>query len=272
MDTDDLFPASFVVRGITRDTKDTVTLRVSATDDRAVGFRPGQFCMLYVFGVGEIPISISGRSRGGELLFTVRSVGLVSERVSALRRNDTVGVRGPFGSGWPMDEALGLDLLILAGGLGLAPLRSAIREACERREELGRLTLICAARTPDELLYRREIEKWAKLMPTTVTVDIAPAGWKGSVGLITAALGNAAIRAERTTVFMCGPEIMMRVCARDLLDRGVEPKRIHLALERNMKCAVGFCGHCQLGPSFVCKDGPVYDYAGIRDFFETREM
>jgi len=267
-------PLAATVTTTARETGDTFTIEMSPAGG-ALLFDPGQFTMLYAFGIGEVPISISGDPGTPEtLVHTIRSVGRVTEALCRLEPDATVGVRGPFGSGWPLEEAAGNDLVFVAGGLGLAPLRPAIYQALRNRELYGDIAILYGARSPDDLLFTDELVTWGGRLDVTVlvTVDTAAPGWFGSVGMVTNLLGRAPYDAESTTAFVCGPEIMMRFCAEGLADQGVDPGSIHLSLERNMKCAVGFCGHCQLGSRFICRDGPVLPYRAIGGPMRIKEL
>jgi NAD(P)H-flavin reductase len=236
---------------------------------------PGQFTMLYAFGIGEVPISVSGDTTTRErLVHTVRSVGPVTRALCAIGKGGMLGVRGPYGTPWPIDAALGRDVVIMAGGLGLAPLRPVVYSLLARRRDIGRLTLLVGARTPSTLLFARELARWRARfdLDVRVTVDAADATWSGDVGVITTLLPRASFDPAVTTAFVCGPEVMMRFAARDLVERGVAADSIFLSLERNMKCAVGVCGHCQFGPAFVCKDGPVFPWARLAAGLRIREI
>ena len=227
---------------------------------------PGQFEMLWAFGVGEVPISVSGPGEGGgELVHTIRSVGAVTKALCGVEVGDVIGVRGPFGVGWNLDRATGHDLLIVAGGLGLAPLRPAMLEALANRHRFGRLVLLVGARNPGSLLFVSELEQWRGRfdIDVEVTVDVAPPSWRGDVGVVTKLLARAPVDYANTTAVVCGPEVMMRFVALGLADRGVPPGQILLSMERNMRCAIGHCGHCQLGPEIVCKDGPVFPWTRL---------
>jgi NAD(P)H-flavin reductase len=227
--------------------------------------------MLYAFGVGEIPVSISGDP--DVLVHTLRSVGPVSAALCAARRGDVLGVRGPYGTAWPVEEARGKDVVFVAGGLGLAPLRPAIRAVLAERESYGRVSILVGARTPRDLLYPAELRRWKRRADVRLTVD-APSGaaWKGDVGVVTPLVGRVAFDPARTTAMMCGPEVMMRFVGAELVARGIPPASVHLSMERNMKCAVGLCGHCQLGPDFVCKDGPVFAWPRMERALGVREL
>lgn len=237
-------------------------------------FAPGQFNMLYVHGVGEVPISISGDpSDPSVLVHTIRAVGTVTNVMEGLSKGDVVGVRGPYGSAWPVEEAKGGDLLVVAGGLGLAPLRPAVLHALAHRDDYDRVVLLVGARTPDDLLYRAELERWRGRFDTEVEVIVDRAGrdWRGNVGVVTRLFDSARFDPESTTALICGPEVMMRFAVRELLARGVARERAYVSMERSMKCGVGLCGHCQWGPAFVCKDGPVYRYDRVQRLFFARE-
>lgn len=258
-----MLPDPFRVVSKTWETPDTATLLFEDLEGRETHFMPGQFMMVYIFGVGEVPISIAGNPHMGHtLVHTVRAVGAVTEAMCSLEPGDVVGVRGPYGSGWPLDAAVGRDLVIVTGGIGLAPLRPAVIEALNRRDELNSLFLLYGARTPGDLLYRDDLLGWESStdIEVEVTVDRATSDWWGDVGLVTRLFPRIEFNPHNTTVFVCGPEVMMRVVSRELRDREVPTRNIYLSIERNMKCAIGFCGHCQYGQDFVCKTGPVGSY------------
>jgi anaerobic sulfite reductase subunit B len=268
-----MVPARYRVTGRKVETADTVTLALAPVDEPIEDPRPGQFSMLYAFGVGEVPISISGRPTSEDgLQHTIRAVGATTRALCGLEAGSMVGVRGPFGVGWPVQMAAGSDVLVVAGGIGLAPLRPVVQEVLSRRERFGQVAVLVGARTPADVLYEAELEEWRSQagFHVAVTVDVATRGWPGHVGLVTSLLGRLPITRERTTAFLCGPEIMMRVVARDLIDGGTDPDRIVVSLERNMHCAVRLCGHCQLGPMFVCADGPVVSWAGAAPLLAVR--
>jgi NAD(P)H-flavin reductase len=237
-------------------------------------FKPGQFNMLYLPGFGESAISISSDpSRHGVLSHTVRVAGNVTQSLARRKVGDRIGVRGPFGSNWPVEACRGRDVVIACGGIGLAPLRPAIYEILNHREDYGRVILLYGARTRDGLLYTSEYAAWrAKDMDLEVTVDIGDANWKGHVGVVPQLFYQHRLQAERTTVLSCGPEIMMRFVVFEALARKIRPENIFVSMERNMSCAMGFCGHCQIGPYFVCKDGPVFTYQQAEPFFNQEEF
>lgn len=261
-------PTWYCVREIRQETHDTWTLSLDAEAHQSIGdFAPGQFSMLYAFGVGEAPISISGDlTRPGPLVHTVRAVGAVTRAICALEPGGLLGVRGPFGTSWPIEQARGRDIVVVAGGIGLAPLRPVIYHVLANRERYGRLVVAYGGRSPAELLYTSELERWRGRFDVEldVTVDAAGAGWRGRVGVVPTLLPRAQLHAARTTAFVCGPEVMLRFTAAALRDAGLPDESIHVSLERSMKCAVGHCGHCQLREFFVCKDGPVFSYDRVR--------
>ena len=270
-----LLPEPFIVSKVRRETRDTFTLEMEPLNGGEKHFTPGQFNMIYVYGVGEVPISISGDPAEPSILkHTVRAVGTVTRAITSVKRGGMLGVRGPFGSGWPLKEAEGYDVVVVAGGLGLAPLRPAILHLLRNRERYGRVAILYGARTPMDMLYKRELERWRARfdIDLDVTVDHATGGWKGNVGVVTTLIPGLKVDVPNTVALVCGPEIMMRFTVRELNKLGIPDERIYISMERNMKCAVGFCGHCQFGPQFICRDGPVFRYDVIRPFFQVREV
>jgi len=257
-----------------QETHDTWTLTLDPLE-ATVAPAPGQFVMLYAPGVGEIPISASGESgAAGLLTHTIRPVGAVSAALCGLEEGSLVGVRGPFGTTWPLEAARGSDVVVVAGGIGLAPLRPAIRGVLAHRDDYGSLSVLVGARTPEDLLFVGELEQWRARLDADalVTVDAAAPTWRGRVGLVTTLLFAAAFDPARTTALVCGPEIMMKFVARALLERGVAKDKIWIAAERNMRCGVGHCGHCQLGPLLLCRDGPVVRYDVVEPLLRVREL
>lgn len=272
-----LLPRRFRVQRSSRELPDTWTLELGADDGGgALAFRPGQFTMLYAFGVGEAAISISGDPAEPErLVHTVRAVGPVTKAICAVERGDTLGVRGPYGTPWPVEAARGKDIVIVAGGIGLAPLRPAIRAVLADRASFGRVSILVGARTPKDLLYPEELRRWKSRADADVRVTVdspSKASWKGDVGMVTPLIGRSTFDPTKTVAMMCGPEIMMRVVGAEFLRRGVPSASVFLSMERNMKCAVGLCGHCQLGPEFVCKDGPVFTWTRMERSLRVREL
>lgn len=259
-----------------RETHDTFTLELElANGSSEFHFAAGQFNMLYVWGVGEVAISISGDPVGSRgLVHTVRSVGTVTRAMHALKPGDELGVRGPFGSSWPVSHAEAGDVLFVAGGLGLAPLRPAIYQVLAERKRYRRIAILYGTRAPADILYKRELEKWYSRfdLQARITVDRADGGWLGSVGVVTQLISRVQFDPQSTTAMICGPEVMMRFTAMELEKRGVPASQMYLSMERNMKCALGLCGHCQYGSSFICKDGPVFSYDRLKPLLAVREV
>lgn len=271
-----MIPDLYVLKQLRQDTHDTFTLQLSPPNgDLPAAHLPGQFNMLYVFGVGEVPISISSFAGEHEwLTHTTREVGTVTKAMRRLKKGDTVGVRGPFGSHWPVEHAEGDDVLLVAGGIGLAPLRPALYHLMQHRNKYGKIVLLYGTRSPNDILYLRELKRWRSQfdLEVFVTVDRATGDWHGNVGVVPALIPKAPFDPTRVTALVCGPEIMMRFTVEELRRRGVASSRIQVSMERNMKCALGFCGHCQYGPNFVCKDGPVFNFERIESIFQKREI
>ncbi len=256
-----------------RETGDVFTLGLEAP--AGYRFQPGQFNMLYAFGVGEAAISLCGDVEDSATIkHTIRTVGSVTNALSRLRVGDVLGVRGPFGSAWPLEPVGSRDVVIVTGGIGLPPLRPLIYYLLQHRADCGRIVLLYGARTPEDVLYVGELNEWQKRGDLQIlrTVDRGSATWTGSVGLVTTLFPQAEFDPERTIGLMCGPEVMMRFCVREFEKRGVKNDRLYVSLERNMQCALGFCGHCQFGPAFVCMDGPVFRYDRIGTLLQIREV
>ncbi|GAA2246546.1 FAD/NAD(P)-binding protein [Streptomyces indiaensis] len=268
-------PVPHLVTGMRRETADTVSLTLTPAGQEALEpFAPGQFAMVYAFGVGEIPVSVSRVGRR-ELVHTIRSVGAVSAALCALRPGSQVGLRGPFGTGWELERAAGQDIVAVTGGIGLAPLRPLVLAARAAHRAYGRLNLLVGSRTFEDLLYADQVRAWAEShgpLLCRATVDRPSPGWWGHVGLVTTLLNSARFVPENTTAYVCGPEVMIRATARDLLHRGVRADRIRVSLERNMRCATGHCGHCQLGGVLMCRDGPVIGWDRAASLLMVREL
>ncbi|MDZ7288309.1 MAG: FAD/NAD(P)-binding protein [candidate division KSB1 bacterium] len=273
---DPMRPAPFLVQRLRQDTHDTFTIEIKPDHGtNGFSFRAGQFNMLYLFGMGEAPISISGDPTKPKILVhTIRAVGTLTKAMRKLKEGDMLGVRGPFGTHWPVEEAAGNDVVIVAGGIGLAPLRPALYSVLAQRQKYGKVVLLYGTRTPADILYRRELEQWRSRLDleVEVTVDRATPEWRGNVGVVTTLIPKAPFDPHNTVAMVCGPEIMMRFTVLELQKRGVPIEDIYLSMERNMKCAIGFCGHCQFGPTFICKDGPVFRYDRIKELFAKREI
>ena len=256
------------------ETHDTVTLTIEPPEDYAP-WKPGQFNMLYLFGLGEVPISISGDPNiQGELIHTVKAVGPVSRAITDLSVGDTVWLRGPFGSAWPALHTID-DLLIVAGGIGLAPLRPVVFAALSEKTR-RRLTVLYGTRTPVDVLFASDLVEWSKRPQSLVQVTVdrmdRDSHWNGSVGVVTNLLHRLNLEPSHTTVMTCGPDIMMRHLVTDLVGMGFTDDHIFVSVERNMKCAVGMCGRCQWGPHFVCRDGPIYSLTDVRQLWTVKEF
>jgi len=271
-----MVPKTQRIKKVIRETHDTLTLCVETGDNETErSFAPGQFNMLYAFGAGEVPISISGDPGKPDVWHhTIRDVGTVSHALTQLKAGDTLGIRGPFGSAWPVAASRGSDIVIMAGGIGLAPLRPAIYALLAERNHYGEIVVLYGARTQKDLLFAKEFETWRGKygVQVRVTIDSANQNWKGNVGVVTTLLPRVHFDPAHTVAMVCGPEVMMRFSVIELKNHGIDEKNIHITMERNMKCAIGFCGHCQLGPTFICKDGPVFSFDRIKPFFGVREI
>jgi NAD(P)H-flavin reductase len=271
---DPMLPCAVRVLNRRREGADVWTLDI-APADRAPPAAPGQFNMLTAFGVGEAAISVSGDPDDpGRLVHTIRAVGPVSSALTRLDAGDVLGLRGPFGIGWPMTEAAGHDVVVVAGGLGLAPLRPVLYRLFAERARYGKITMLFGSRSPADILFHPEIESWRKSLDIgiEVTVDHADAGWHGHVGVVTTLIRRADFDPHRTIAMVCGPEVMMRFAIAALGEAGVAGDAIYLSMERNMKCAIAFCGHCQFGTVFICRDGPVFRYDRIRSLLAVKEL
>lgn len=248
----------------------TLHLRfMNPADAQAYQLQPGQYNMLYLYGVGEIPISIvSDPEHDGVLEHTIRTVGRVTQGMERLQVGDQLGLRGPYGQGWPLEAAEGQDVVIVTGGLGCAPVVSMIRYILRRRERFGRLTILQGVKHTDDLIWRKQYEAWKRLPNTQVLLaaDVGGPNWPYSVGKVTVLFSQAGIDPQRSIVLLCGPEIMMKASIDRLLALRVPAESIWLSIERNMQCGIGHCGHCQVGPYFVCQDGPVFHYPKLQSW------
>ena len=254
------------------ETADTVTLELVGENGPLPAFRPGQFAMLTAYGIGEVPISLSGGGSDGRLVHTLRSVGAVTAALHATGPGQVVGVRGPFGTTWDVDAARGNDVVIVAGGIGLAPLRPMVEAVMASRADFGRVSVLIGARTPADLLYPADLRRWERRADVRVIVDRPADGWTGNVGLVTALIPQAEADPAAAVAFLCGPEVMMRFVAEALIRRGLGAHDIHVSLERDMRCGAAWCGHCQLGPLLLCRDGPVFRYDTVEPLLRVREL
>ncbi len=252
------------------------TLRLRFTDPAehaTYRFAPGQFNMLYLYGVGEVPISIVSDPEDVHLFdHTIRAVGRVTQGLSQLEAGDRLGIRGPYGQGWPLDLAEDRDVMIVTGGLGCAPVVSVINYVMRRRDRFHRLVIMQGVKHSDDLIWRNQYAHWSKQPETQVLVaaDQGAALWPWHVGHVTDLFDQVKMDFASAVVMMCGPEGMMRVAVEQLLARGMAEDHLFLSMERSMKCAMGLCGHCQYGGKFVCKDGPVFSYAQVKPLFGIR--
>ncbi len=264
-----MFPVAATIRDIKAEAYGISTLYLTAPGIVEQGFKPGQFNMLHLPGFGEVAISISSDPADRTMLgHTIRLAGTVTRAIGQLKVGSQIGLRGPYGNGWPLEEAKGKDLLIVGGGIGLAPLRPLLHHVARNRQQFGRVILLYGGRTPTDLLYEYEFPAWREAgVEIHVSVDRADESWNGSVGVIPITFYRIRIEHRNTLVFTCGPEIMMRFVIFEALARRIPKESIYLSMERNMKCGYGVCGHCQIGPYFICKNGPILKYSEIEPYF-----
>jgi NAD(P)H-flavin reductase len=273
IDVNPYLPREAEIVGRTEEAPRTFTLELRLTDKQPYAFQPGQFNMLYLYGSGEVPISIVAEGQdSGVLTHTVRALGRITNGLAALKVGDRIGLRGPYGRGWPMREAEGNDVVVVTGGLGCAPSVSIIHHILTHRERYGHLSILQGVKHTDDLIWQAQYARWARMPDITVLLaaDVAEPGWHGHVGLVTALFDQLQLSPDRTIAMHCGPEMMMRVSAQGLHDRDLAEDGIFLSMERNMQCAVGHCGHCQMGEQFVCKDGPVFRWPDISKLVGVR--
>ncbi|HTX98204.1 MAG TPA: FAD/NAD(P)-binding protein [Mycobacterium sp.] len=274
--TSAMAPVAYRVRSRVAENRDSATLCLEPVAEVLATPLPGEFMMLYAFGVGEVAISVSGDPSitDGTITHTIRAVGAVSQALHDAQPGRVIGVRGPFGTSWGLAEAAARDLVIVAGGVGLAPLRPVLLGALADRAGFGKVTLIAGARQPSDFLFTDDLDRWSRdpSIGVHLTVDVPGQGWRGEVGLVTEPLRRLSLDPDRTTAFLCGPEPMMRFSAQALADKGMADCDIRVSLERNMQCGIGWCGHCQLGPLLVCRDGPVVGYDVARPLLKVKEL
>ena len=272
--SDPFLPGVARIVGVADETPDTKTFALrfrEARNGNGFPFLPGQFVELSVFGYGEAPFCIaSSPTRPDTLETTVRRAGQLTDALHRLAAGDEVGLRGPFGNGFEVEAARGKDLLFVGGGIGLPPLRSLIWNVLDQRASFGRVTILYGARTPHDLVYKDELKTWAARpdVEVRVTVDLAEPGWSGTVGVVPVLFNKVTLRPESTLAFVCGPPVMIRFVVRDLLARGFSEEAVISTLERMMQCGIGKCNHCAIGHRYVCRDGPVFNCAQIRELVE----
>ena len=276
-DTPPMFAHPARVTAIKDEAYAIATYEIEFEDDdlkQHYAFRAGQFNMVYLPNIGEVPISLSSDpAKTGVMGHTIRYAGNVTRAISRLRVGDTVGIRGPYGTAWPLERIHGNDVCIVTGGIGLAPLRPVIYHIINNRSDYGRVYLLYGARTPIDMLYTEQFEDWeAHGIEIHQTVDRADESWKGHVGVVPMMFYHLRLNPKKTTVLTCGPEIMIHFVIYEALARRIPKEQIYVSMERNMKCGIGLCGHCQFGPTFVCKEGPVFAYAAIEPFFGVEDF
>jgi NAD(P)H-flavin reductase len=272
---DPMVPRPFRIERVRQEVAGCFSWHLKPLDGASFHFLPGQFNMLYAPGVGEVAISVSGDCRDQTtLVHTIREVGTVTKAMALMRAGATVGVRGPFGSAWPVEAGYGKDVVFVTGTVGLAPLRPLIYEVLNRREKYGKVIINYGSRGTDDILFERDLHAWRGRfdLEVHVTVHTAHSGYRGRVGSVAAAVKIGRFDGENAVAFICRSEALTRPAVQALQDRGMTTDRIYVTLERNMKCGIGFCGHCQFGPTFMCKEGPVYRFDTIEKIFTVREL
>ena len=261
-----------LIESVSKLTKSETFYRIQMPEGRPLNHQPGQFVQVSLFGVGEAPISVCSsptQKQGFDLC--VRRVGSVTGAMHRLAEGATVGIRGPFGTGFPVAQLAGRDLILIAGGIGLAPLRSLINYVLDKRPEFGDVHVVYGTRSPDDILFQRDIISWSTsdIVKFHLTVDIAPGGWRGNVGVVTTLFSRLPVDSHRTSAVVVGPPVMYKFVVRELLEMGVAPDQMFLSLERRMKCGLGKCGHCQINQVYVCQEGPCFCYADLADLPEA---
>lgn len=273
--TDPWVPVIYEVIDRKEENDNVVTLDIKPVNDEAIDpIKPGQFNMLYTFGKGEIPISVSSLDEHPAIIHTIQNVGLISESFVKLTIGARLGVRGPFGSSWPVELGIDKDIIIVAGGLGLAPLRPAIEHIANNRESYGKFNVLYGTRSPENIFFHEDIISWQAdpRLNFLITVDHSFKNWRGHVGTVTQLVHFADFNPGNCIAFVCGPEVMMRFTVSELVKSGITEENIYISMERNMKCGIGHCGHCQFGPTFICKDGPVFKSTDIMPYLRIKEL
>ena len=272
---DAMLPVAMRVLKSRRETNDTFTIELVSADGAPFHFEPGQFNMIGLLGVGEVPISISGDpDHPSVLIHTIREVGAVTLALGRVKTGDWVTVRGPYGRPWPMDVAEGRDVVLVCGGIGLAPLRPVIYRVLNHPTRYGKLIVLYGARTRKDILFEKELGNWRSHFDSQieVTLDRGSEGWRGNVGVVTELIPRAHVDPEESVAMICGPEIMMRFAYQALAARGLSDEMTYASMERNMKCGIGLCGHCQARGDFMCKTGPVFKFSEVASLISTREL
>jgi NAD(P)H-flavin reductase len=271
-----LAPELFRIQRVREESHDTFSFEIApASGPRKLSFRAGQFVMLYVYGAGEVPVTLSGDPANHRYYrITARAVGNVTRALRQLKRGDLLGVRGPFGTCWPVEQAEGNDVLLVAGGIGIVALRAALYRLFADRSRYGKIVLLYGARKPEDLLHYPDLRQWKEEQDLELycSVDRATAAWQGHVGVMTTLLPRAPVNPANAIAFICGPEVVTRFALRELLYRGLAGDRLYVYFQRNMQCGHGLCGHCQFGPFFICRDGPVLRYDHIQNFLGKAEV
>jgi len=271
-----MVPVPYRVGSRVEENRDCATLCLEPLGEALRTPQPGQFMMLYALGVGEVAISVSGYPTATDdtIMFTIRAVGAVSRALHDAQVGTVVGVRGPFGTSWGLPEAVGRDLVMVCGGVGLCPLRPAVQGARAVRENYGRVLVTAGARSQADFLFADELDECAAdpLIETHLTIDAPAQGWSGEVGFVTEPLRWLKLNPDRTTAFLCGPPAMLRFASEGLIAKGLAASDIRVSLELNMQCGIGWCGHCQLGPLLLCRDGPVVSYDIARPLLAVKEL
>ncbi len=258
-------PLNGKIEEITKLTGDVRLFKIKT--ETPVDYAPGQFFMLSVWGAGEVPISAASLPKeNGTIELCIRKTGVVTSAIHSLETGQSIGLRGPYGNGFPRDISTGRDVVIVAGGIGIAPLRPLIQQFIKNHSEAGKVTLLYGSRTPDEIIFRDEVEEWKESgIAVALTVDKGNDNWKGNVGLVTGLWPEVQTNFKKAAAYICGPEVMIKAAMRDLFFLGMPDERIITTLEAHMKCGVGKCGHCYIGPQYICTDGPVFSYKKIKE-------